>query len=74
MTERLILTVVYKNGNKHRGMVNYLRMERGKIWYTVDEQVHYSVIDQPVGIPIENIESFDLKSVPCKGWELPDEN
>lgn len=74
MKERLILTVVYKNGNKLRQLVNYLHMERGKIWYTVDKQNYYSVIEEPVGIPIENIESFDLEKALCKGWELPDEN
>lgn len=73
MKERLILTVIYKNGNKLRQMVNYLHVEHGRIWYTIDKQTHYSVVEEPVGIPLDNVESLDLEQALCNGWELPDE-
>jgi len=70
MTTRTLLTINYKNGNTLKELVNYLHYEKEKIAYTVDRQVH-AVFQQPVEIPMENIDSFDLEKVECDGWKIP---
>ena len=69
MTNRLRLTVTYKNGNQIQDLVNYLVFEDGNIVYTVDKQAH-SVFQEPVRIPVENIERYALEVVACDGWKV----
>ena len=69
MTERLQLTIKYKNGNELKQLVNYLHFEDGAIYFTQDEQCH-SVIQMPVKVTLANVKEFNLNQVMCDGWKV----
>ena len=54
------LTIIYKNGNQLEQLVNYVHLENGAIYYTMNKQVH-GTFQEPVRIPIENIDKFDVE-------------
>lgn len=56
------IKVTYKTGAVIEEAVNYLHIEAGKVFYTVDKQAH-PIFEAPVGIPIENIETLDLQEI-----------
>lgn len=69
MTERLQLTIKYKNGNELKRLVNYIHFETDAIWFTEDVQAH-SVIQMPVRVSLANVESFHATTVTCDGWTV----
>ena len=54
------LTIIYKNGNKLEQLVNYVHLENDAIYYTMNKHVH-GIFQEPVRIPIENIDKFDVE-------------
>ena len=69
MTERLQLTIQYKNGNELKRLVNYIHYESDAIWFTEDVQAH-SVFQIPVRVSLANVESFQANTVTCEGWNV----
>ena len=67
-TTRLHLRLTYANGKTLTQLVNYIRVENGKLSYTTDRQSH-PIFQQPVEIPMENLTAFELNAVECYGWE-----
>lgn len=68
-TERMQLTINYKNGNQTKQLVHYVHYENGAIFFTLDKQVS-SAAQMPVRVPMENIERYDLEKVMCEGWKV----
>lgn len=57
---KMLLTVVYKNGNTISDFINYLHYGDGAISYTVDSKAH-SAVQAPVKIELEHIERYDVE-------------
>lgn len=55
----ITLKITYKNGNELSQKINYLHIEDGKLFYTVDKNPH-PVFQEPVSIPLENIKMLDV--------------
>lgn len=68
MIKRLLLTIIYTNGNEIKSLVNYVHMEDETIVFTEDKQVH--TLFDPVRIPLKNVKTFDIKMVDCDGWNI----
>ena len=69
MTERLLLTINYKNGNSIKQLVHNIAFAEGAIYYVVDKQVH-DAVQFPVKTVLEYVESFTLDKVMCAGWKV----
>ncbi len=69
MTERLLLTINYKNGNTIRNLVHSMFYTNEAIFYTIDKQVH-DAVQLPVKTQLKNVESWRLDKVACNGWEV----
>lgn len=69
MTERIRLTINYKNGNTLTELVHYVHYADGAIFYAEDSQVE-NCVPVPTRTSLENVESFDVDRVMCNGWEV----
>ncbi len=69
MTQRIQLTIKYKNGNELKELVNYIYFEAGAIYFVKDSQIH-SAIQEPIRVTLANVEHFYVNNVTCDGWTV----
>ena len=67
MVKRMYLSITYKTGVKVNQLVNYLLEEEGLLYFTVDKQAA-PIFQEPVKIPLSNIQGFSLEQILCDGW------
>lgn len=58
----LKVKITYKTGVVLEENINYLHIENGKIYYTVRRQAA-PIFQEPVAIPLDVVETFDLEEV-----------
>lgn len=73
MTERMQLTVTYKNGNTMDQLIKCMKVEDATLCFILDTQVH-GVFESAVKIPIANIDRYSLQMVHCDGWKVRKED